>query len=327
MNRSSAAGRITSSLLLALAVGSCRGGDAAPEPGAVLLRFELEPGAAAPDELRLWIYDDSGPLWDGVRIPDEGPLPAPKGRELGTVLVQPGAATGALRIHARALTSGSRLLDGFLTIAAGARSSTSTVELEAALPDDTDGDGIPDAVDDCFAVADSAQRGCASTDGGSDAAPSGCDGGGCGRAAGASCSQDASCASGFCVDGVCCANACVGPCRSCNQPNADGVCQSYAAGSDPEHECDHATCNGAGACGAASSEKKSNGSVCGSGSDCSSGFCTDGVCCNEACGDACRSCATGSCKTLTLTTDDPVCSLPMICDTHGSCVDLTHHHD
>jgi hypothetical protein len=296
-----------------------------PEEGAVLIRFDLAAGAPAPDELRLWVYADQGPLWSDQRVPSEGALPPPQGTALGTILVQPGAAAGSLRIHARGLAKGARVLDGVVTIPPEGRSSAVELRLDTPLPDDTDGDGVPDAVDDCRAVADPQQYGCAGGgDGGVDAAlPTGCEeGSSCHLAPGASCSQDASCASGFCVDGVCCANACIGPCRSCNQPNADGVCQSYPSGTDPQRECGSATCNGAGACGSAPTTGKQNGSVCQRGSECTSGFCTDGVCCNEACGDVCRSCATGSCKVLKLEEDEPLCTLPKICDLDGKCIDL-----
>ena len=79
-------------------------------------------------------------------------------------------------------------------------------------------------------------------------------------------------------------NACIGPCRSCNQPNADGMCQPYGQGSDPAVECTAgATCNGAGACGPPVGGPKPNGQLCGAGTECTSGFCKDGVCCNNAC--------------------------------------------
>jgi hypothetical protein len=82
-----------------------------------------------------------------------------------------------------------------------------------------------------------------------------CDGSGsCKSKNGLTCSSASDCASGFCVDGVCCENACDGKCVSCNQANLAGKCSGYAAGSDPENECGRghpscrSTCNGAGAC-------------------------------------------------------------------------------
>jgi hypothetical protein len=71
---------------------------------------------------------------------------------------------------------------------------------------------------------------------------------------GTACSSASTCASGFCVDGVCCESACDGTCVSCNQSGRAGKCSAYTQGSDPETECTfglgvcRATCNGAGAC-------------------------------------------------------------------------------
>ena len=78
------------------------------------------------------------------------------------------------------------------------------------------------------------------------------------------CSSAASCASGFCADGVCCESACNGTCVSCNQANRAGQCAPYAAGSDPEKECNpgqdscRSTCDGVGAC-----DYPANGTPCG----------------------------------------------------------------
>jgi uncharacterized membrane protein YgcG len=82
-----------------------------------------------------------------------------------------------------------------------------------------------------------------------------CDGSGsCKSKNGVACSSATACASGFCVDGVCCESACDGKCVSCNQAARAGKCSGYAAGSDPENDCGRgqppcrSTCNGAGAC-------------------------------------------------------------------------------
>jgi hypothetical protein len=224
-----------------------------------------------------------------------------------------------------------------MTAGAGA---TAELELYTALPGDGDGDGVPDDIDDCAAAANPAQGGCAlgsdggaggsgggtgADDGGTDDAAAADDGGACdgacGRPAGAACGLDADCVSGFCADGVCCETACLGPCRSCNQPSADGVCQPYRVGTDPERECGDSTCNGAGACGApAAPTDKPNGSVCGGAGECASGFCTDGVCCPVACTDPCFSCGTGTCAAVTNRSDAPQCVSPMTCNAKGRCV-------
>jgi len=84
-----------------------------------------------------------------------------------------------------------------------------------------------------------------------------CDGNGnCKAKNGLACGSASACASGFCVDGVCCENACDGTCVSCNQAGRAGKCSAYAVGSDPENECGVGSdpcrliCNGAGACDA-----------------------------------------------------------------------------
>ncbi len=42
---------------------------------------------------------------------------------------------------------------------------------------------------------------------------------------GETCTHDGQCASGFCVDDVCCNTACVGVCQACNVVNQKGTCQ------------------------------------------------------------------------------------------------------
>jgi hypothetical protein len=333
-----------------------------PEPGAVLLQLTAPVGTPEPDELRVWIYDDGGVLWSDVRVPGDGALRPEAADRLGTILVQPGDAQGALRMHVRGLAAGARVSDALLVIAPADRGRGKfDLALDVAVPADADGDDVPDLIDDCPTAADPAQTGCpdaattgdAGADGpvdagGDDAAPDGpapgdaggsdasdasagsdamdaapsCDAtGACDRPLGATCSANSECASGYCVDGVCCSNACLGPCRSCNQPNLNGTCQGYSSGSDPEFECTAGTtCNGAGACGPSSPPgNKSNGTICGAASECSSGFCKDGVCCNSACTTACQTCSTGTCKSVTRMADPPECGYPMTCNAGGKC--------
>jgi hypothetical protein len=66
---------------------------------------------------------------------------------------------------------------------------------------------------------------------------------------GASCSVQAGCQSGHCVNNVCCDTACLGLCSSCNRAGLVGACGPVAAGQDPRDECPSSgTCNGQGAC-------------------------------------------------------------------------------
>jgi len=132
---------------------------------------------------------------------------------------------------------------------------------------------------------------------------------------GASCASSCECGSGNCVDGVCCNTACTGVCVACNLPGLLGTCSNRAAGTDPENGCGGYQCDGNGACattcsgcpatackstnycaGSACVAKKTQGTGCGAGCECASGFCNDGVCCNQECSGPCRSCnAAGTC--------------------------------
>jgi hypothetical protein len=74
---------------------------------------------------------------------------------------------------------------------------------------------------------------------------------------GIDCGGATECASGLCVDGVCCNAACTGTCSSCNLPGSEGTCKVAPAGTDPRNQCAqdmpascgrNGQCNGAGAC-------------------------------------------------------------------------------
>lgn len=442
--------RHTPWILLAWAL-SCATGKTVPESGAVLLAVKCPDGVPVPDELRAWVYDDGGRIWDGMRIPEQGPLAVANARSLGTILVAPGAIQGKLRIHLRGLAAGVRVLDGVLIIDSLAGDvRTFDLLLDPALPLDEDLDDVPDSIDDCLGIANPAQGGCpgpvlpdaAAADGGGvetspdaspagpedgaglppdvalgspeagaetprDVWPAGLDGGSeapsdalpaspdgkdaeqddsadrgydvapdgarvevgdgalaerpdlapaidageagadadvnldtatsdaadasapeddsgcgdaCGKPQGAVCEANEECASGACADGVCCTNACAGPCRSCNQPTANGTCRGYAAGSDPEGECQGGElCNGVGACGPPPTYLP-NGQLCSSPSQCQSGFCADGVCCNSDCTTPCMACGTGTCLVVAGTEDVPECSGTKTCNRKGKCV-------
>ncbi|HXI58137.1 MAG TPA: PA14 domain-containing protein [Polyangia bacterium] len=71
------------------------------------------------------------------------------------------------------------------------------------------------------------------------------------------CARSADCASGFCVEGVCCSSACQGPCLTCAAPGNVGQCQPAEVGSDPRNDCPDdgilscgrdGFCDGAGGC-------------------------------------------------------------------------------
>lgn len=62
---------------------------------------------------------------------------------------------------------------------------------------------------------------------------------------GEACGVPNECTSGFCVDGVCCAEACEGECAACDSA---GSCTPHSTGTDPDAECDGGVCDGAGLC-------------------------------------------------------------------------------
>jgi hypothetical protein len=118
---------------------------------------------------------------------------------------------------------------------------------------------------------------------------------------GAACKAAATCDSGFCVDGVCCASACTTSCNACDAAStgkASGTCAPVLAGKDPRNDCkddgapackNDGLCDGAGGC-----EKypasPCTPKACTADADCASGACADGVCCDSACSGACEAC-------------------------------------
>ncbi len=113
---------------------------------------------------------------------------------------------------------------------------------------------------------------------------------------GATCTLANQCASNFCVDGVCCSNACDGTCNACNLTGFVGDCSPLPSGStDPmattmcmaPNYCnkDHVCTMG----------KKPNGAVCAIDTECGSNYCVDGVCCETSCAGDCFTCKTGTC--------------------------------
>jgi hypothetical protein len=156
-----------------------------------------------------------------------------------------------------------------------------------------------------------------------------CDGSGaCKRDNGEVCANGTTdCASGNCVDGVCCDTGCGAACWACNLAGSVGTCSKIAQYSQdnwPANICVGTnTCDGNGSC------KYVNGQLCPSGgTDCASTYCVDGVCCSTGCGAQCKSCnVAGSVGTCTNTPkyvhDDnssPACQAPKTCNGQGNCL-------
>ena len=166
------------------------------------------------------------------------------------------------------------------------------------------------------------------------------------QAPGPSCALGFECASGFCVDGVCCDTACDGACESCiavNTGGVDGTCAQVKDGTDPDHACldsgapacgTNGLCK-AGACDTYAGPDCDSGK-CVDGDDCASGFCVEGICCDQACAAGCFACSRalkgsgvdGVCEFAAQGTDPhhfcsdapgPSCSETKVCDAKGAC--------
>jgi hypothetical protein len=142
------------------------------------------------------------------------------------------------------------------------------------------------------------------------------------------------CASGFCVDGVCCENGCARACQACATPKTgalSGRCRPVIAGTDPDNECPEdpsASCKRSGACdGVGACALVAKGTACGAAA-CSGGTLTPGATCDGA--GTCApgtpkpcvggyACASGeACKTTCAVDAD--CATNLGCDpASGSC--------
>jgi hypothetical protein len=148
---------------------------------------------------------------------------------------------------------------------------------------------------------------------------------------GCSAASASSCASGYCVDGVCCEQStCTGTCMSCNVPGMAGKCLPVPVGSGDD------SCPSDQACDASKACKKLLGQQCGGFADCASGHCADGVCCNTDCNDSCKTCnlaaSRGTCSFVPAGNEDPVGAPSCVstvapdqgrsCDGAGTCQNL-----
>ncbi len=145
------------------------------------------------------------------------------------------------------------------------------------------------------------------------------------------CTAAIQCATGACVDGVCCNNACNGTCEACNLASSVGECRPVPAGQDPAAECvgqpastcgNDGTCNGAGACrqhvagtvcaGAACSGQTATGArICNGRGTClpplSTTDCASFACDGQVCGTTCSGtsgCAPGNTCNGTVCAED-----------------------
>lgn len=174
---------------------------------------------------------------------------------------------------------------------------------------------------------------------------------------GGTCQSAADCASGHCVDGVCCASDCTNPCATCRRELGafvTGICSGAKEGSIGRPPCDPFVCAGGSVvCApctkdaqcesdrycAANGECKprvGRGAPCDGSGDgtecqepgcrvCESGLtCADGVCCSSDCSDSCAACSeargsseNGSCEPVRQGTAAASCAEGFVCNGVG----------
>ncbi|HET6282064.1 MAG TPA: PA14 domain-containing protein [Polyangia bacterium] len=144
------------------------------------------------------------------------------------------------------------------------------------------------------------------------------------KANGVMCGAATECASGFCVDGVCCENTCMGTCRTCALPGSAGTCRPFDVGTDPADECldqtaascgTDGTCDGAGGC-----RKYPEGTMCAvpgcSGSMLTMlGSCSAAGMCMKPAGTACGNYTCNGAACRTTCTLSAQCTTPSVCNT------------
>jgi hypothetical protein len=167
---------------------------------------------------------------------------------------------------------------------------------------------------------------------------------------GQACTTNEGCASGACVDGLCCTSACGGACQACDVPGHEGTCTPVPPGQDPDDECAmqpaascglDGTCDGQGACarypagaecipGSCAAGVEHAGGACNGLGMCLPGStqpCMSGVCNGSSCGAACTAstqcqpgffCDAGSCRIKLAVA--VACTMDAQCGS-GHCVD------
>jgi hypothetical protein len=290
-------------LLCLLALGlACRSPKSVPEQGALLLHLTCATNLARPTELRAWVYDDHGVLWNAASL-GAGKLTCP---ELGTVLVQPGTFSGPLRLHIAAFADNVPILDNALTVAGLTGARTVDVALAFPLESDDDGDGVPNLIDDCPAVANPDQQGCPAV------------------------VVDAAALDVRQLDTI----PVVDTATPDTAPVPDAVNITRDAAADPMYSSPDGggDRNSDASADVVVAQPLANGSACQRGGECESGNCVDGVCCESTCTSLCRSCglpgSLGHCS-LVPAGEDPrevcqeqsaaTCGADGVCDGKGAC--------
>lgn len=172
------------------------------------------------------------------------------------VQLSAGTAASARRAPRRRPRSAVRVVASLAVLALCACQASLDLDRLSFEPDDAGGGQGGAAGTGTMAGAGGATSGAGGSGGSSTAGAGGSEppdasGGAGGTAAhenAAPCGGPAECASGFCVDAVCCSvEACSG-CHSCAVPGSEGQCTALPAGSDPRDECQPGVCNAEAAC-------------------------------------------------------------------------------
>jgi hypothetical protein len=141
-------------------------------------------------------------------------------------------------------------------------------------------------------------------------------------AVGATCTSAAQCERGFCVDGVCCENACTGVCTTCNLPENPGRCSPVPAGQDPRDNCPQdlasscgrdGTCDGAGKCRLLPDGTECASATCTAGTQSSARTCDGSGTCRPATTLACTPYACKGVSCVSSCTSDSDCASSATC--------------
>jgi hypothetical protein len=154
------------SLLAALAVLTATTGGCKSVPATVLLHVRAEAGLPFPDELRLSVLGPAGVELRDQRLPAEGKPVLP-----GDTVLYPHDPAAPLRIDLRALVATALVGEGAASVQPRPGAQVEAiVTLQSGLLPDGDGDGVPDAIDSCPAIANPQQGPCGGPDASADAA-------------------------------------------------------------------------------------------------------------------------------------------------------------